>query len=145
MVNNSSLGPITSMKFIGYLIFILLLSITTGCVNKSSPEYVARQYLIALKNKDWETAKKYSSKEAAQNLDLMKEFGTDFGLTDVKDIKCKVRSNQAECTFCCSDSDFYCVDLLKRDGEKWKVVMPKDGGCRGPYSDDSLDLKQNYD
>lgn len=64
-------------------------------------------------------------------------YGTDFGLTDVKDIKCKVWSNQAECTFCCSDSDFYCVDLLKRDGEKWKVVMPKDGGCRGPYSDDS--------
>jgi len=118
------------------LIFLLILGPIACGPNKNIPEYVAKQYLEALKNKDWEKAKSYTTKEGAANLDMMKSLGTDFGLTEVKDIECKIyNKNEAICNFCCSDSDFYCIDLRRGDDRKWFVFMPKDGGCRGPGED----------
>jgi N-acetylneuraminic acid mutarotase len=119
------------------IIFILLISFLSCRENKNTPEYVVKQYLIALKNKEWEKAKEYTTKETTQNLDMMKSSGIDFGITEVKDVKCSVKNNEAVCTFCCSkDSAFYCLDL-KMENKKWTVFMPKDGGCRGSYEPDS--------
>jgi hypothetical protein len=99
--------------------------------NKNTPEYVTKQYLIALKNKDYDKAKKYTDHTMGIAFDLVIQKGFDFGVDDVKDIKCSVNGNEAICLFCCSkDSNFNCVDLFKKDGEPWKIVIPKENSCR---------------
>ena len=95
----------------------------TSCIDKKSPEYIARQFLIAAKKKDWETAMKYSTKELRQQMDMMKALGTDFGITEIKNVKCEeVSSNEVICTFCCSsDSTFDEIHLLKSEDDEWKA------------------------
>ena len=99
-----------------------------SCTNKNTPEYAAKQYLTALKNKDWETAKKYSSDDVDYMLDLMKADGSDFRITEIKDIKCRPSDglNCYICTFCCTqDSAFQYIFLDKSKEGNWQSCHRK--------------------
>ena len=86
----------------------------------------AKEYLMALMNKDFDKCKTLATKETAQNLDMMKSLGTDFGLTEVKDVKCKTKDNEAKCTFCCTQDTSFKELILKKEGDKWLAHQPKE-------------------
>src|SRR5687768_14166669 len=92
----------------------------------NAAEKAATEYLNALKNKDFDKAKTLATKETAQNLDMMKSLGTDFGLTEVKDVKCTVKENEATCTFCCTKDTSFKELKLKKEGDKWLAHQPKE-------------------
>jgi hypothetical protein len=111
------------------LIFAALsLGLLAACGPKTGnpAEKAATDYLNSLKSKDFDKAKTLSTQETAAYLDMMKQMGGDFGLTEVKDVKCKVEGDKATCTFCCTkDTNF--KDLkLKKEGDKWLVHQPKE-------------------
>jgi hypothetical protein len=56
----------------------------------------------------------------------MKSLGTDFGLTEVKDVKCTVKENEATCTFCCTKDTSFKELKLKKEGDKWLAHQPKE-------------------
>lgn len=113
-------------KYLYILTIVLTTTICSCGPNKKSPEYVARQYLTALRNKDWETAKIYSTKEARLNIDMMASLGSDFRITEIKDIECRKRGNNAICTFCCSeDTGFKQIYLVMQDDGQWFQHHPK--------------------
>lgn len=106
----------------------LSLALLASCGPKggSLAEKAATDYLNSLKSKDFDKAKTLATKETAAYLDMMSQMGGDFGLTEVKDVKCVIKDNDATCTFCCTkDTNF--KDLkLKKEGDKWLVHQPKE-------------------
>jgi len=86
----------------------------------------ATAYLKALMKKDFDIAKTLATKETAQNLDMMKSLGTDFGLTDVKDVKCRAEGDKATCTFCCTTDTSFKELKMQREGDKWLAHQPKE-------------------
>ena len=92
----------------------------------SAAEKAATEYLNTLKNKDFEKAKTLATKETAAYLDMMKQMGGDFGLTEVKDVKCTVKENEATCTFCCTKDTNFKELKLKKEGDKWLAHQPKE-------------------
>lgn len=106
---------------------VLSVAFLAACGGGQSPaEKAATDYLNALKNKDYDKAKTLATKETAQNLDMMKSLGTDFGLTEVKDVKCKIEGTIATCTFCCTKDTSFKELKLQKDGEKWLAHQPKE-------------------
>jgi hypothetical protein len=117
------------------LFLILILIGILSCTSKNTPEYVAKQYLTALKDKDWETAKKYATKNTCDELDMAKELGTDFGIIEIKDIRCEGDEDSKRCFFCCSkDSVFSCIHVIRdeQDG-KWKAYSSKEVDTLCPW------------
>lgn len=115
-------------------IIILLLTLTACGENKNSPEYITKQYLLAFKAKDWEKAQSYVSEETKANFDMFKSLNNNAGITDVKDIKCKVNNDHAACTFCCFNDSMNSmfsntVNLSKDKKGKWAVHIPKEMGA----------------
>jgi len=105
---------------------VLSVAFLAACGGGNAAEKAATEYLNALKNKDFDKAKTLATKETAQNLDMMKSLGTDFGLTEVKDVKCTVKENEATCTFCCTKDTSFKELKLKKDGDKWLAHQPKE-------------------
>jgi hypothetical protein len=93
-----------------------------GCVDKNTPEYTAKEYLLSLKNHDWERAKIYSDPNLDQILDIHKALNTDFGFTEIKNIKCVIDGNIAKCTYCCSSDSLLGTRLrMIKSGGHWLV------------------------
>lgn len=105
---------------------VLSVAFLAACGGSNPAEKAATEYLNALKNKDFDKAKTLATKETAQNLDMMKSLGTDFGLTEVKDVKCTVKENEATCTFCCTKDTSFKELKLKKEGDKWLAHQPKE-------------------
>jgi hypothetical protein len=123
------------MKKILTLFSICLLLFSCG-PDKSTPEYAAKKYLTALKNKDWETAMKYATPATREQIDMMKALGTDFGITEIKDIRCDVKGSRAMCYFCCSkDSSFNKVLLVLNDQNQWVANSSKGSWLEYHYWD----------
>lgn len=124
-----------SMKRIRIFLPVLLILASCG---GPKPEKVAEQYLLALKNKNWEEAKKLGTDETKKKIDALKSFdftGTsETGIEEVKDIKCTVKDNYAECTFCCTNKGEDKLSLVKKEG-KWLVNDLKEAGDLSPDKD----------
>ena len=105
---------------------VLSVAFLAACGGGNAAEKAATDYLNALKNKDFDKAKTLATKETAQNLDMMKSLGTDFGLTEVKDVKCTVTGDKAVCTFCCTKDTSFKELKMKKDGDKWLADQPKE-------------------
>ena len=105
---------------------VLSVAFLAACGGGNAAEKAATEYLNALKNKDFDKAKTLATKETAQNLDMMKSLGTDFGLTEVKDVNCTVKENEATCTFCCTKDTSFKELKLKKEGDKWLAHQPKE-------------------
>lgn len=108
-------------------IFILTVLFFIGCINKNSPEYRLRQYLTALKNKNFEEAKSYCEQSCVSNLQCAIDMGnTDFGITEIRDIRCKINEQTADCTFCCMKSESNPKFRLMKSKDEWLVVGVKE-------------------
>jgi len=115
--------------FLLQLLLAMAFLFLTGCgVDKDSPEYTARLYLTALKNKDWEEAKKYCSDGAMNNLDAAILAGIPIEITEVRNIRCKVKQGQAICTFCCLEGDPKPIVRLSKGTEGWVIAGGKEAG-----------------
>ena len=79
-------------------------------------------------NRDWDEAMKYGDECTCQGLQMLKESGdTGFNsITEVKDVRCRVEKNTADCTFCCLGSELGNLRLEKSRDGKWKVTSNKD-------------------
>jgi hypothetical protein len=110
-----------------FMVMLPLFLISCG-ENKDSPQYVARLYLTALKNKDWDEAKKYCSDGAMNNLDAAIRIGMPIEITDVRNIRCKVKDGQAVCTFCCVEGDPQPIVRLSKGTEGWVIAGGKEAG-----------------
>jgi hypothetical protein len=107
------------MKKVLILIPIYFILLSCG-PDKSTPEYAAKQYLIALKNKDWEMAEKYSIYFSKDEFKMVVADDGGFGITEIKDIRCEIKSDRAMCYFCCSnDSSFNKIAMILNDKNKW--------------------------
>ena len=105
---------------------VLSVAFLAACGGPSPAAKAATDYLNALKNKDYEKAKSLATKETAANLDMMNSMGADFNLTEVKDVKCTVKENEATCTFCCTKDTSFKELKLKKEGDKWLAHQPKE-------------------
>jgi len=105
--------------------FILILFLI-GCTDKSSPEYITKQYLTAFKNKNFEEAKSYCSESGIEYINCIIRIGqTDNDITEINNIKCKEKDNAAKCTFCCTSQGESSVNLVKIDNE-WLITGKKE-------------------
>lgn len=114
------------MRILSYIlfIFIFLLSCNT---EKNKVEKVATQYLQYLKDKNYEEAKKMQTEECYGLLSCASEFGADFKITEIKNVKCEVKENEAQCKFCCSDTNYLNNQiLLKKINGKWFIHCNKE-------------------
>lgn len=113
------------MKNLG--LYILLLFVFFSC--KETPESIAEKYLLALKENNFEEAKKYSSDEMIAMLDYSEKKNLDMSksYSEIKNIKCKSDTLIAECTFCCVlDTCERSEIVLKKIDSKWKVIPIKE-------------------
>lgn len=104
----------------------LAVAFLASCGSKGNgPEKVATEYLNALKDKNWDKAKELGNEDTKAKVDGIKGFGGDAGITEVKDVKCTVTDNNAECTFCCMKEGDGKLKLVK-EGDKWIVNDKKE-------------------
>lgn len=108
---------------------VLAIAFLASCGAKGNgPEKVATEYLNALKNKEWDKAKALGNEETKAKIDGIKGFGGDAGITEVKDVKCEVKENEAECSFCCMKEGGSSKLKLVKEGDKWIVNDKKEMG-----------------
>lgn len=137
-------------KVLFSLIAVAFATLTiVSCGSKSDPKDVAMNYLNALKKADYETAKKYSTKETVSMLEMISSFSgmvPDSIKNQAKDIKIDIKDVKEEgdkCVVTFESSDKKGseekLNLVKTDG-KWLVNMSKDdmGGADAPMEDGSV-------
>lgn len=108
---------------------VLAIAFLASCGAKGNgPEKVATEYLNALKNKEWDKAKALGNEDTKAKIDGIKGFGGDAGITEVKDVKCEVKENEAECSFCCMKEGGSSKLKLVKEGDKWIVNDKKEMG-----------------
>lgn len=108
---------------------VLAIAFMASCGAKGNrPEKVATDYLNALKNKEWDKAKEMGNEDTKAKIDGIKGFGGDAGITEVKDVKCEVKDNEAECSFCCMKEGGSSKLKLVKEGDKWIVNDKKEMG-----------------
>ncbi len=109
---------------------VLAIAFLASCGAKGNgPEKVATEYLNALKNKEWDKAKALGNEDTKAKVDGIKGFGGDAGITEVKDVKCEVKENEAECSFCCMKEGGSSKLKLVKEGDKWIVNDKKEMGA----------------
>lgn len=112
-----------------------------GC--GASPKSAAEDFLTALDNKDFETAKTFSTEGTHKMLDFLKGFADqmpeDTTKAEAKNVtKCVLEGDKGTCTYCCDeeggDSE---LAMVKIDGE-WKADMSKETLMGGEGALDGL-------
>lgn len=82
-----------------------------------------KKYLEALKKKDWKEADRYSDESGDSYNGIFKSLGTDFGLTEIRDIKCLLFPyGEGICTFH-GAKDTMCtkLNIVKSPEQGWLV------------------------
>lgn len=110
-----------------FLLFQILLILTgTFACQSSNPEQITREYLTALKAKNWEKAKSYATDECKKNIDALERSNEDVRIVEINDIECKETDTIATCTFCCVQIHEKSIVKLKKINGKWKVLGVKE-------------------
>ncbi|MBL7755695.1 MAG: DUF4878 domain-containing protein [Chitinophagaceae bacterium] len=135
------------------VLFIAVVSMIS-CGSKSDPKSVALNYLNALKQMDYENAKKFGTPETGKMLDMISSFSSmipDSVKNEAKKVKIEIKDvkeegDKATVKFVSSDKpeNEESLNLVKKDG-KWLVNMTKDdmgGGAAeegaAPPADDAV-------
>ncbi len=125
---------------------VLLVVISMGaCKSGGKPETIAKEFLTALNQMDYDKAKTFGTEETGKMVDMIKSFST-MGGDEAKLAEAKKKSEKAEVeilkTEMLGDTTAVCeykvsgiegqdpkedkIDLVKRDG-KWLVNWKKEG------------------
>jgi hypothetical protein len=125
------------------VVVVIAIIAFNACNDANTPEAVVEKYFAAMENQDWDEAKKLSTKETHEMVDLMKSFA-DMAEEDaekeemkVTDIECEIDGEECECSFKMNGEEDK-ITLLKQDG-KWLVHQPKEMG------DEDWDLEGEED
>jgi hypothetical protein len=121
------------MKALKLFVAVFAVAALASCGGKNGPDSVVKDYLTALKDKNVAKAKELGTKETQEMLESMSKMNMLPEVTEVKDIKCTEKENEATCTFCCM-KDKTELKLVK-EGEKWLVKDQKEMGA--PAADSS--------
>ncbi|MEX1189328.1 MAG: hypothetical protein WED33_08720 [Bacteroidia bacterium] len=105
-----------------------------ACSGGAGPEGAAKGYLDALKAKDFEKAKEFSTEDSKGMLDFMKQLSAMGGEKEgeeaaeggnYSDLKCTVEADTAAvCTYKTDEKEE--TLKLKKMGDKWLVHQPKE-------------------
>lgn len=116
------------------LVAVLTVVFMISCGGGSSPEAVAKDFLKALADQDYEKAKELGTERTGQMITFIesmakmaKENGEEMKKTDMPEIEfdeCKIDGDKAVCTYT-SEGKEEKIELIKVDGE-WKVDMAKE-------------------
>ncbi len=126
-------------KLINLGLVLALASFMVSCGGKSEPQDVAKKFMKALLDQDFDKAKKYSSKSTVAMLQMMESMmkmggeeglkmpGMEAGFDAIKWGETKVDGDTAVCWYTVGgeESTKEKIDLIKEDGS-WKVVMKKE-------------------
>lgn len=105
-----------------------------SCSSKSDPKDVAKNFLNALTQMDYEGAKKYGTPETGKMLEMLSSFATmmpDSAKANARKIKIDIKDAKTEGDKCSvtyhnsEKKDDQVLTLVKKDG-KWLVDMSKD-------------------
>lgn len=129
-----------SILTVGVLIFA---STSCGGGGAKKPEDVAKAFVTAIADEDFETAKKHATEETKKMLGMMESMMSEMGdkagggeTGEFKEVKEKdIGDKKGTVTYCCDENgEDDEVKLKKVDGE-WKVHMDKEnpgaGGAGG--------------
>lgn len=118
------------MKNILFCLVFLTVSVFVSCgPDKNSPEYIAEQYMLSLKAKDWEKAKEFSDETGRDALDCIISLGNDSYLVEVdriQDMVCETESDHGICSFCCSEDNKRLELNMIKEKEGWNVAGKKE-------------------
>lgn len=127
---------LTNMKkiFLSLSAVVLMSLVLFSCSSKSDPKDVARNFLNALTQMDYEGAKKYGTPETGKMLEMLNSFATmlpDSAKANARKIKIEIKDAKTEgdkCSITYRNSEKQSdqvLTLVKKDG-KWLVDMSKD-------------------
>jgi hypothetical protein len=121
-------------KFTKFVAVLGVSAILFACGGAGGPEGVAKDYLTALKEKNYDKAKTLGTEDTQQMLDALIQFGAAPVVEEVKDIKCEVTGEEAVCTFCCMKEGKNELKMMKKEG-KWFVNEKKENPMEGAFDD----------
>lgn len=107
-----------------FFLGVFAVAILASCGGANGPEAIVKDYLTALKDKNYAKAKELGTKNTQDMLDALTQMNMAPEVSDVKDIKCTVEGNAATCTFCCMKEKTE-IKLVK-EGEKWLIDDKKE-------------------
>lgn len=111
------------MKSIPLFSFFMV-AFAIGCGSSTNtPEYACKQYLLALKDHNYERAKEFA--DSPDYIDCMLRIHQDFAITDARDIVCEEEGNTAKCYFCCWKDNPSQLRLVK-SGNAWRIADAKE-------------------
>lgn len=129
---------ITALAFLA--VFVYACSAGSG----SGPEKVAKAYLDALHDEDYDKAKEFATEDTKGFLDFMKNISAMSGekkeeakeKKEIKDIKCTIEGDTtAVCTYMVDDKSENAGKEenihLRKTGDKWLVHQPKENPMDG--------------
>lgn len=91
-----------------------------------SPNYVAEEFLNALKNRDYDRANFVSLPDRKHYFDPLKEMDWDPRLLKIENIDCVIDNKLASCTFCCSQDTFWKEVKIRYFEGRWYNSPPKE-------------------
>lgn len=118
-------------------ILVLMMVAAVGfaaCQGKGGPEKAAETFLNSLGKADFDTAKKYATKDTKKILTLLESFGKDKikeklkkeGHKDISIKSCDVQGDTADCKYDTPKGE-KSITMKKVDGN-WKAHMDKNKG-----------------
>ncbi len=125
-------------KFTKFVATLGVSAFLFACGGDKGPEKVAKEYLTALKEKNYDKAKGLGTEDTQQMLDALVQFGAAPVVDEVKDIKCEVNGEEAVCTFCCMKEGKNELMMKQVDG-KWLVNEKKENPMEGSFDDLNFD------
>jgi hypothetical protein len=131
-------------KVLSFLFVFAFITFTMiSCGSKSDPKEVSKNFLNALGQMDYETAKKYGTSETGKMLDMLSSFSgmmPDSVKNKAKEAKIEIKSakedgDKCEVVYTTTDkAGDQTLNLVKKEG-KWLVNMSKDEGMDGAATD----------
>ncbi len=122
-------------RILSIAVVLLLLVVTNACINKNKPDKVAKAFLTALYEMNYDSAKTYCTSESYGYLEYRKLLDSFINkleekkneLPNINILSTKISGDSAECKYKLMGipseiPDEQTIDLVKRNG-KWLVDL----------------------
>jgi hypothetical protein len=109
------------------LVLLVILLFQGSCIGPCGPnrcENTAFSFLKLVQTHDLGKAAEMCTDKGENKIYFFINNRIDLPLTEVKDVKCRVRGDSAHCYFCCFPGSKYFEDsllLVRKEGEVWLV------------------------
>ncbi len=113
-------------KLFQVLVAVMAVVILANCGSKKGPESVAEKFLQHLNKKEYAEAKKLGTKATQDMIAFLESFPSEEAVEEItiEEMACTVEGETATCAYKENGKDAT-INLIK-EGEEWKVDMPKE-------------------